>query len=70
VLAVAEVAELAVVLVDGVTPVSAPLLELSDNTAKSIRPEVGFRIMSLIAPTVWPWASLICEPIIWEARTS
>jgi hypothetical protein len=35
----------------------------SEITAKSIRPEVGFRITSSILPIVWPDVSLTCEPI-------
>src|SRR4051812_36797923 len=33
----------------------APADELVERTAKSILPDAGFKIMSLIVPTFWPW---------------
>ncbi len=38
-------------------------LELSDRTAKSIRPEEGFRMTSLIVPRVLPVESDTCAPV-------
>ncbi len=38
-------------------------LALSDRTAKSIRPEDGFKMTSLIVPKVLPVESVTCAPV-------
>ncbi len=45
-------------------------LELSERTAKSMRPEVGLIIVSLIVPSVTPDEPVTLAPISWLARNS
>ena len=44
--------------------------ELSEITAKSIRPDAGLIIVSLIVPNWLPEVLLICAPVSWLARNS
>lgn len=45
-------------------------LELSERTAKSIRPEEGLTMTSLMVPKVLPEESVTCAPVSWLARSS
>lgn len=49
-----------------------PALEdgLSEMTAKSIFPEAGLMMTSLMVPSVWPEESLTWAPVNWLARVS
>ncbi len=46
------------------------LLGLSEITAKSMRPEAGFTISSLIVPRTLPEESVTDAPVNWLARSS
>ena len=46
------------------------LLELNDSTAKSMRPEVGFMIVSLTVPSDSPEEPVTVAPINWLPRIS
>lgn len=45
-------------------------LEFSDKTAKSILPDIGFMIVSLIVPSVSPEEPVTFAPMTWLARNS
>ncbi len=47
-----------------------PPEELSDKTAKSIRPEAGLMMVSLIVPSWLPDVPVTCAPVNWLALTS
>jgi hypothetical protein len=51
-------------------PPELPLEELSDRIAKSIRPEPGFTIWSLMVPRVSPEELLTSQPLSWLALIS
>jgi hypothetical protein len=54
--------------------VAAPVLlapeELNDRTAKSMRPEPGLMMTSLIEPIWLPELPVTCAPVNWLARNS
>ena len=45
------------------------LLELSESTANSIRPEFGLMMVSLIVPRLSPEEPVTVAPVNWLART-